>query len=306
MPTVTWRRRLHTLRTGARRTGLALAATACTVVSAVTLWGWLFDAPPDIGVPARSAVNRALLAGSFAQDCVVKLLTATQAQQHTLDDCWAPPDHLRLPTTPALLVEAPGIAAVTLQDDGGDAQQWSVVIVVSQRPYPSAAPHTACYRLAVLYSRYGLRAPTRPAQVNCPGPGADIALHYPVTVAPHTALADTVAGFLTAYLTGAGGLDRYATPASGLLALTGYRSAMLTKLIAEHTVPDHDTPVEGTTVHALATAELTSTQFTPMLLDFPMTLAVTGGRWMVAALDLAPQLAPDAELTPVMPSPNPR
>jgi hypothetical protein len=76
--------------------------------------------------------------------------------------------------------------------------------------------------------------------------------------------------------------------------------------VAEHTVPDHDTPPEGTTVHAVATADLTSTQFTPLLLDFPMTLAVSGGRWMVAALDLAPQLAPGADLTPVVPDPNAR
>jgi hypothetical protein len=306
MLTTTWRRRLDTLRTGARRTGLAVGVGSCSIVAATTLWGWLFDAPADVAIPARSAVNRALLAGSFAQDCVVKLLTATQTQQHTLDDCWAPADHVRLPTTPAVVVESPGIAAVTLQDDRGDAQQWSVVIVVSQRPYASATPLTTCYRLAVLYSRFGLRAPLRPAQVNCPGPGADIALHYPVTVAPYTTLADTVTGFLTAYLTGAGGLERYATSMSGLLPLTGYRSAALTKLVAEHAISDHDTPAEGTTVHAIATADLTSTQFTPMLLDFPMTLAVTGGRWMVAALDLAPQLAPGAELTPVVPGPNPR
>lgn len=306
MLTATWRRRLDTLRTGARRIGLAVGVTSCSVVAATTIWGWLFQAPPDIAIPARSAVNRALLAGSFAQDCVVKLLTATQTQPHILDDCWAPPEHARLPTTPAVLVESPAIAAVTLQDDRGDAQQWSVIIVVAQRPYASATPHTACYRLAVLYSRYGLRAPLRPAQVNCPGPGADIVLHYPVAIAPHTTLADTVTGFLTAYLTDTGGLERYATSTSGLLPLAGYRSATLAKLVAEHTVPDHDTPPEDTTVHAIATAELTSTQFTPLLLDFPMTLAVTGGRWMVAALDLAPQLAPGAELTPVVPGSTPR
>ena len=34
---------------------------------------------------------------------------------------------------------------------------------------------------------------------------------------------------------------------------------------------------------------------------YPMTLTVTSGRWSVAGLDLAPQIAPDAELTPVLP-----
>src|SRR6185369_11824060 len=46
------------------------------------------------------------------------------------------------------------------------AQQWSVVISVSERPYRSAAPDATFQRLPVLYSRYGVRSTALPARVD--------------------------------------------------------------------------------------------------------------------------------------------
>ena len=153
----------------------------------------------------------------------------------------------------------------------------------------------------MLYSRYGLRATLRPALVNCPGPGADVPLSYPVTVAPASTLFGTVNGFLGSYLTAQGSLERYVTPTSGLVPAASYRSATLVKLLASRAVPDHDIPADGASVHAVATVDIVTSQFAPIRLDYPMTLTVTSGRWSVAALDLAPQIAPNAELTPVLP-----
>src|SRR4051812_13346808 len=123
MLTTTWRRRLATLRTGAHRTGLAAGVTSCSVVAATTIWGWLFEAPADIAIPARSAVNRPLLPGSSPQDCVANPPPPTQPQQPPPDACGPAPAPARLPPPPAVLVESTSVAAVTLQDDRGDTQQ---------------------------------------------------------------------------------------------------------------------------------------------------------------------------------------
>lgn len=301
MPTQTWTNRLTTSGGLARKAAMIVALASCTVVALSTIWGWAFGKPVDVSTPARSVVNRAMLVGTFASDCVVRLLTASQGQQRSLANCWPANDQTRLPTTPAAIVDTPGVSAVTLQDDRGDSQQWSVVVSVSERPYASATPRLACYRLPVLYSRYGLRATLRPALVNCPGPGADVALGYPVTVAPTSVLFSTVSGFLTSYLTAQGSLERYVTPKSGLVPAATYRSVSLAKLLSTRAVPDQDIPTDGATVHAVATVDVVTSQFAPLRLDYPITLTVTSGRWSVAGLDLAPQIAPEAELTPVLP-----
>ena len=301
MPTQTWTNRLTTSGGLARKAAMIVALASCTVVALSTIWGWAFGKPVDVSTPARSVVNRAMLVGTFASDCVVRLLTASQGQQRSLANCWPANDQTRLPTTPAAIVDTPGVSAVTLQDDRGDSQQWSVVVSVSERPYASATPRLAFYRLPVLYSRYGLRATLRPALVNCPGPGADVALGYPVTVAPTSVLFSTVSGFLTSYLTAQGSLERYVTPKSGLVPAATYRSVSLAKLLSTRAVPDQDIPTDGATVHAVATVDVVTSQFAPLRLDYPITLTVTSGRWSVAGLDLAPQIAPEAELTPVLP-----
>jgi hypothetical protein len=300
--TATWRHRLRTGQRLARRAGLTVALTSCTVVALSTIWGWVTDEPIDVAGPARSAVNRAALVGAYAQGCITRWLTATEAQEQTLADCWSLRDPIRLPTTPAVVIDSSAVSAVTLVTDTGTAQQWSVVVSVSERPNQSATPATTFYRLPLVYSSYGLRASAMPARITGPGPGADAPLGYPVTVAATNPAFRTVTGFLTAYLTGAGGLDRYVTADSGLLPAADYRSVTLTKLLAQQRVPDQGVPPDGTRVHALATVDAVTAQFGPRREDYPITLAVVSGRWTVAAVDFAPLLADNAELTPVLPA----
>ncbi len=260
--TATWRQRLHTAQRLLRRAGLTVALISCTVVALSTIWGWITATPIDVAGPARSAVNRAALVGAYAQGCITRWLTATQAHAQTLADCWTLRDPIRLLTTPA----------------------------------------TTFYRLPVVYSSYGVRASALPARITGPGPGADAPLGYPVTLAAISPAFRTVAGFLTAYLTDAGGLDRYVTANSGLLPAADYRSATLTKLLAQHSVPDQSVPPDGTKVHALATVDAVTTQFAPRREDYPVALTVVSGRWTVAAVDFAPLLAENVELTPVLPT----
>jgi hypothetical protein len=302
MLTNTWRRRIDTTGSVFRRGALTICLGSCTVVAASTIWGWFTDEPIDVAGPARTAVNRTALIGSYAESCVMRWLTATATHPQTLQDCWSLRDQMRLPTTPAVLVSSPAISAVTLVNDAGTKQQWSTVITVSERPFEAATPHTAYYRMPVVYSSYGPRGTALPARVNGPGAGADAALAYPTTVADTAPVFSTVAGFLTSYLTSSGGLERYVTADSGLLPAADYRTVRVTKLLANHAASDHDVPADRTTLHVLATADAITSQFAPTQLNYPIALKVTSGRWSVAGLDYAPLLAEDAELTPVIPT----
>ncbi|WP_205878866.1 conjugal transfer protein [Mycobacterium camsae] len=302
MMTNTWRKRLEHSHTLLRRAASAVGIGSCAIVAIATIWGWITDEPIDVAGPARTAVNRTALIGSYAQDCVTRWLTATQADQQSLHECWTLRDPLRLPTTPAFVVNSPAVSAVTLVSDTGETQQWSVVVSVSERPFQAATPRTTYYRLPVVYTSYGVRASALPARVNGPGAGADAPLGYPATLPDTSPAFTTVAGFLTSYLTASGGLERYVTPTSGLLPAADYRSVQLTRLTANRNTPDHDVPAEGTTLHVLAAASAVTNQFAPLQLDYPIVLTVTSGRWTVSALDYAPLLAESAELTPVIPA----
>ena len=316
MPTNTWQKRIDGTSTLLRRGALYVGLASCSIVAIATIWGWIFNDPIDVAGPARSAVNRTALVGSYAQDCVTRWLTATAAHQQSLHDCWTLRDQMRLPTTPAVIVSSPAVSAVTLVGDTGAAQQWSVVVSVSERPFESATPHTAYYRLPVVFTNYGVRASALPARVNGPGAGADAPWAYPTqlpvgqldpkdggNLPTGNPVSDTVSGFIKSYLTGAGGLERYVTTDSGLLPTADYRSAPLAKLVANHSSPDHQTPANGTTLHVLATVNAITSQFAPLQLNYPISLTVTSGQWAVSGLDHAPLLADDAELTPVAPAP---
>jgi Conjugative transposon protein TcpC len=302
MLTNTWRQRLEGTENLFRRVGFVVGVGSCTVVAIATIWGWIFSDPIDVAGPARSAVNRTALIGSYAQDCVTRWLTATQSHQQSLHDCWTLADPIRLPVTPGVVVSSPTVSAVTLVSDNGQTQQWSVVVSVCERPFETATPHTAFYRLPVLYSNYGVRADALPARVNGPGAGADAPLGYPTALVDTSPAFTTVKGFITSYLTGAGGLERYVTTDSGLLPAADYRSAQLAKLLANRAAPENNVPPNGTTLHVLATVNALTSQFAPLQLDYPIVLTVTSGRWSVSALDYAPLLAEGAELTPVIPT----
>lgn len=302
MLTQTWQHRLHSTRGLIRKAGLAIGLTSCTVVAAATIWGWINDGPIDVAGPARTAVNRTALIGAYATDCVTRWLTVTQTRADDLRDCWTLRDDLKLPTTAAVVVAAPAVSAITLVNDTGDVQQWSVVVSVNERPYESASARTTFYRLAVSYSSYGVRATALPARVNGPGPGADLSLGYPVSVAATNPAFTAVAGFLTSYLTGTGGLDRYVSADAGLLPAADYRSATITGLQADHSAPEDTVPPNGTRLHILASTSIVTSQFAPRHETYPLTLTVISGRWTVSALDYAPLLADDTEPTPVLPA----
>ncbi len=302
----TWQGRLNRsqamLSRVARPAVLGLAALAGLHL----VWQFLFGAPVDVMGPARTVVNKSAVVSSFAQDFVSVWLTATANDAATLTGFVAHnPGEFKLPSTPAVVITAPTVVAVTLTGLAGkdsDAEVYSVVVGVTQRPYESASPTRALYRVPVLWSKYGPQAISLPSRVGGPGPGATLPMTYPVALSGNDPAFTAVSGFLTAYLTAAGGVDRYVSADSLLTGLgAAYQSVALTSLTATDSPPT--VPADGETVRVLARVDAVTDQFAPTQLVYPLTLQGVGGRWVIAAVDQAPAMSVDDDLVPVLPAP---
>lgn len=312
--TRTWQHRLDRGGGAIRRALKAVGFTACTVVAISTIWGWITDDPIDIAGPARATVNHTDYIKAYAEKCISRLLTTTQDQRNSLTDCWTANDLQTLPTTVPVIVDYARTNKIAQTNTYTEAEQWQVVVEVSERPYASATPHTTYHQLSVLFSKYGLRATLLPSSLNGGGSGATLPLGYPSGLPVGKAdgrggisptgnpVSDTVSGFLTSYLTAAGGLERYVSTGSGLRPLADCTSVQLTNLVANHTTPDQSTPADGTTVHVLATVTEMTAQYAPRPEQYPLGLTVTSGRWTVTAIDPAPQLVGTGDLAPVVPT----
>lgn len=148
-------------------------------------------------------------------------------------------------------------------------------------------------------SKYGARAISLPARVGGPGPGADLSMAYPVALGATDPLFQVVSGFIGAYLTKAGGVDRYVTADSILVGLgDAYQSATVTA--ASATATPAKAPHDGEKLHALARVTAVNSQYAPTQLVYPLTLVGVGGKWSVAAIDRAPVMSGDASLVPMV------
>ena len=299
----TWRGRLDRSQSLVSRLGRPAVLGLAALAGLNLVWQFLFGSPVDVVGPARTVVNKAAVVSSFAQDFVSVWLTATASDVGVLTGFVAKNTGvLKLPTTPAVVITAPTVVAVTLTGLAGkeaDAEVYSVVVGVTQRPYESASPTRALYRVPVLWSKFGPQAISLPARVGGPGPGAMLPMTYPVALSASDPAFAAVAGFMTAYLTAAGGVDRYVTADSLLTGLGGaYQSVALTSVTATDAPPT--VPADGESVRVLARVDAVTSQFAPTQLVYPLTLQGVGGRWVIAALDQAPAMSVDDDLVPVL------
>jgi hypothetical protein len=297
-----WERRLGNTRASTGRIGqwavLGLAALAGLHV----VWNFLFSSPPDVVGPARTVVNQSAVASSFAQDYVSVWLTATSTNPGSITEfVTVKNSDLNLPSTPALVIGAPTVVSVSYMGPAGkdgSAAVFSVVVGVTQRPYESAGPTRALYRVPVLWMKSGVRAISLPARIGSMGSGADAKMVYRTGVVGKDPVFALVSGFINAYLTKAGGLDRYVTSNSRLVSLgDAYQSATVTELSA--TAKPAESPRDGEKVRVLAKVTAITSQYAPTELVYPLTLTGVGGRWTVAAIDRAPAMSTEAPLVPV-------
>lgn len=124
----------------------------------------------------------------------------------------------------------------------------------------------------------------------------------PRQAAPGDPRTKTVTEFLTAYLTGAGELDRYLAPGTALTAISPapYKGIAVDQFAIEG---DTDTgnvavPADGTRLRLLVTLRATGHDQVRVPLTYALTLTARDGRWEIAALDGAPAPAALAQASP--------
>ncbi|MHA7658454.1 conjugal transfer protein [Mycobacterium sp. ML2] len=315
----TWQGRASATSSTTRRT-LTVALVVLAALSGLhTVWQFMFGEPTNVVEPARVVVNKSAVVASLAEDYVTTWLTATSATAGALTQFASlSVSELHLPSTPAVVVGAPTVVAVTFEGTAGkgdSAEVFSVVVGVNERPYESATPTRSLYRVPVLWSRFGARATGLPFRVEGPGPGADLKQTYPTPLSATEPAFQATSGFLTAYLTGTGDVARYVTTDS---MLTGLGAPYLARkdesgnpLPLEMTVQASASvasqPSEGETVQVMAHVTAQTSQYANVAMSYPLILRGVGGHWSVAGISRAPSLSTDDELVPVvttMPRPS--
>lgn len=307
----TWQGRVSSSSSAFRRVGTIALIVLAAISGLNTVYEFAFGRPTDVVTPARTIVNKASVVSSFAQDYVTTWLTATASTGAALTQFVSVnPADLHLPTTQAVVIGSPTVVAVTAEGTAGKddaAEVYSVVVGINQRPYDAASPSRAMYRVAVLWSKFGPRAAGLPYRVEGPGPGADLPVNYRTTLAPADPAYQVVSGFITAYLTSAGGVERYVTADSLLTNLgapylarkddKGNPVPLVTAVTAAAAVPSQ--PADGQTVDVLAAVTALTSQYANVSMSYPLTLRGVGGHWSVAGIDRAPVLSTDDDIVPV-------
>ncbi|WP_351233304.1 conjugal transfer protein [Streptomyces sp. NPDC002133] len=145
----------------------------------------------------------------------------------------------------------------------------------------------------------GYVALAMPAEVGAPARIQPPQLVYgPMRPAlPSDPRTQAVTEFLTAYLAGAGELDRYLAPGTQLTAIapTPYTGIAVDQLAIEGeqgSEPVTSVPADGTQLRLMVALRATGHDTVRVPLTYALTLKARAGRWEIAALDGAPATAP--------------
>ncbi|RPF30272.1 conjugal transfer protein [Streptomyces sp. TLI_185] len=251
---------------------VAVASTPTTVAAA----------PATKPTPVRTA-TAATDPGGYAQVFVTAWLRSdandeTSAQAR-LAQSMAP--DVELPDPAADAHSAPqSVTAVRSAQRGTGA--WSVTVAAQ---YADGSVRYYAVPVASDHAGASFTVTGAPGVVAGPARAEVPNSSYAVTV-PEGDLSSAVGQFLTAYLTGAGEVDRYLAPGVNLTAVSPapYTAVAVQQVSAiEEAAAAEKVPADGTTVHILASAEARDASGR-WPLAYELTLKTRSGRWEVAAL----------------------
>jgi Conjugative transposon protein TcpC len=281
----TWQHRVRRGRRLARTAGI-VAVVVCAVIGfAAGVKVFLLPHHPDatdVAAIASRVGNQRDAAGQFAADFVAAFLTTPSTKQAALQRFITLPQS---ETVPQAAQSAPPPPAVI-----NTPKVWSVVAK------GSAGATRAFYRVPVAIWQYQPRAMDWPVPISDPGPGADVKMSYGHALSPSSPVFGVVSGFISTYLTATAGLDRYVVADSWIKAIGGYQSAIIKTAETDAEVPE--TPANGTQIHVRTTVVAQTSQFATVNFTFPLTVENSGGTWMIADIDLIPQISNDTDSVP--------
>jgi hypothetical protein len=297
----TWQHRLRRSHRLARTAGLAVVASCAVFGSAAAVKVFFVAVHPDDGdvaaIAARTA-NQRDAAGAFAADFVAAVLTTPTAKQGALTRFITLPDAETAPLAassapPPAVINTPKVWSVVPEGSAGDADLYSATVVVQQRPYASAEPSRAFYRVPVAIWQFQPRAMDWPVPISDPGPGADVKIGYDHPLSPANPVYAVVNGFISTYLTATTGLDRYVVADSWIKPIGGYQSAVIKTADTDTEIPN--TPAPGTRIHVRVTVIAQTSQFATIAFAFPLTVENSGGTWMITTIDFIVRIASNTD-----------
>lgn len=282
-----------------------VASTMAAKAATVLLWCCLILSPvgaaagvlaltqtgtaPVQAAPVPDQSNDRAIVSEFAQRVVLTWLTATQDNPDPLLALLKDAPASALSRDP-FTAHDPTVAAIA-ETDG----TWSVTVAVT---VTDAREVTArrFFQVPIHLADGTVTALTLPAPVSPPPVVATASRDYGALLGASSAPGETVAQFLTAYLTGAGNVSRYLTPGTTLTALdpAPYTTVRLVDLRGDTDVEPTITPADGQRMRVLATAaaEVTDTQSANV--TYALTLTARAGRWEITAIDPTPAFTPQA------------
>ena len=302
----TWQRRLAGVRAWAHRAGAVFVVAGALVGFAAGVKVFVLPQHPDeadVTATAFRAANQRDAAGQFAANFVAAVLTTPASARPaalqrfiTLPKSEAAAASTAPASDPApAVIDTPKVWSVIPNGAVGEATLFSVMVMVQQRPYASAPATLAFYRVPVSIWRFQPRAMDMPVPVGDPGLGADLMVSYDYPLSPSSPVYAVVAGFVNSYLTSTASLDRYVVAGSWIRPVGGYQSAAVTGAATNVEVPD---PGAGAQIRVRVTVKAQTSQFATVPFTFPLTLENSGGTWMVADLDLNPQVVSTSDAVP--------
>lgn len=273
------RRRVHLMRLAA---WTAIAAGPIALCIAVTTGPTTVQAAPAQAAPVRPAAKSADPAG-YAQLFIGAWLRsstddATTAQAR-LAQSLAPDVELPDPAEGAQ-PRLESVTAVRSAHRAGDV--WSVTVAAQY-----ADGRLRNYAVPVVADRAGgaFTVSGAPGVVAGPGRATVPPSPYRVTV-PEGDLSSSVGEFLSAYLAGAGEVDRYLAPGVALSAVTpapyGQVTVLTVRAIEEAAAADE--AADGTAVHVLVQVEARDGDGR-WPLAYELALTARSGRWEVTGLE---------------------
>jgi hypothetical protein len=255
--------------------GINAVASGCSTDSAIT------------AEQLAATINRAAAVDGFAQAYLVTYLSGAGSTGALAAYTSAPVDSSPVPV--AVIATAPWSHART-ESGFGNVDYWSVVIGAFVKPV-GRPPQLRHYQVPVAVVDGQPRAVSAPALVNGPGAGFDAEPGYPEQLsAAGNDFADTVSGFMAAWLAGAGDLQRYSSsPEIRAFTPAPFARVAVSQIAADTALPV--APADGFTAGILVTVTAQDSDTAATTLSYPLTVAARGGKWFITGIDLAPRLS---------------
>lgn len=252
--------------------------------------GALTSQPRDTAVrppatPAGASAHQQE-AGEVGRQLVTAWLTGTQGEEKTLQEM-LDDDSLVV----ALPRSQPAVRDIVVMSTASQSEHvWSVK--VSALVGPGGKAVRRYFQVPVGADEHGFAGLTLPSPVAGPQYGLTVAAvaDYSGQVTVQGPLGQTVAGFLTAMLTGQE-TDRYVAPTVDPIAPitpAPYRSVRVTTLAATRDVTD-EPPADGDTAHVLVTVAAATSSAATTQIQYTLALSASSGRWEVTSLDPSPR-----------------